>query len=364
MDNMFTDALGQLLAEQCTPAVVRQIEAGQSADALWGHIAESGFADALVPESADGAGLVLKDAYALWELNGRNALPLPLAETMLVRGWLAQAPTLPAAHGSLPPEGAAPALGRPGGGAQAGAALPEGPIAMAPRAKRAGGKLLATGVRCAKVSRWVAVEVGGETRILDVKAAAQAPAVFPLDASLSWDEAAWAAAPVVAGAGDLKVAQAAIYAAQLSGALMTCFERTLQFANERIQFGRPIGKFQIIQHELAQISEHAFSSRMAAQIACESNTLTPDAVRVAVGKARTSEAVVVVADFSHSIHGAIGFTEEFDLQLFTRRLHHWRATAGTESYWHDVAGEALLADASPLALDLIRRVSDPLPAAA
>lgn len=336
MDNMFTDALGQLLAEQCTPAVVRQIEAGQSADALWGHIAESGFADALVPESADGAGLVLKDAYALWELNGRNALPLPLAETMLVRGWLASA----------------------------GAELPEGPIAMAPRAKRAGGKLLATAVRCAKVSRWVAVEIGGETRILDVKAAAQSPAVFPLDASLSWDEAVWAAAPVVAGAGDLKVAQAAIYAAQLSGALMTCFERTLQFANERIQFGRPIGKFQIIQHELAQISEHAFSSRMAAQIACESNTLTPDAVRVAVGKARTSEAVVVVADFSHSIHGAIGFTEEFDLQLFTRRLHHWRATAGTESHWHDVAGEALLADASPLALDLIRRVSDPLPAAA
>ena len=336
MDNMFTDALGQLLAEQCTPAVVRQIEHGYSADTLWGHIAESGFADALVPEAAGGAGLVLKDAYALWELNGRNALPVPLAETMLVRGWLAQA----------------------------GAELPEGPIAMAPRAKKAGGKLLATAVRCAKVSRWVAVEIGGETRLLPVDAAKQTHAVFPLDASLSWDEAAWAAAPVVAGAGDLKTAQAAIYAAQLSGALMTCFERTLQFANERIQFGRPIGKFQIIQHELAQISEHAFSSRMAAQIGCESNTLTPDRVRVAVGKARTSEAVVVVADFSHSIHGAIGFTEEFDLQLFTRRLHHWRATAGTESYWHDVAGEALLADASPLALDLIRRVSDPLPAAA
>ena len=336
MDNLFTDALGQLLAEQCTPAVVRQIEAGGSADALWAQIAESGFADALVPESADGAGLVLKDAYALWELIGRSALPLPLAETMLVRGWLAQA----------------------------GADLPEGPIAMAPRAKRAGGKLLATAVRCGRVSRWVAVEVGGETRLLPTESAQAEPAVFPLDASLSWDEAAWAAAPVVAGAGDLKTAQAAIYAALLSGALMTCFERTLQFANERIQFGRPIGKFQIIQHELAQISEQAFASRMAAQIACESNSLTPDRLRVAVGKARTSEAVVVVADFSHSIHGAIGFTEEFDLQLFTRRLHHWRTTAGTESFWHDVAGEALLADTSPLALDLIRRVSDPLPAAA
>ncbi len=333
MDNMFTDALGQLLAEQCTPAVVRQIEAGQSADALWSQIAESGFADALVPEAADGAGLVLKDAFALWELVGRHALPLPLGETMLVRGWLAQAgATLPAG--------------------------PDGPIAMAPHAKRAAGKISAAGVRCAKVSAWVAVEVSGETRILATNAAKATPAVFPLDASLSWDQAAWNAAPVVAGAGDLKTAQAAIYAALLAGALMTCFERTLQFANERQQFGRPIGKFQIIQHELAQISEHAFSSRMAAQIACESHSLTPDRVRVAVGKARTSEAVVVVADFSQSIHGAIGFTQEFDLQLHTRRLHHWRQTAGTESHWHDVAGEALLADTSPLALDQIRRVSD------
>ncbi|ARU05341.1 acyl-CoA dehydrogenase [Comamonas serinivorans] len=330
MDNMFSDALGQLLAEQCTPAVVRQIEGGADAAALWAQIAESGFADALVPESADGAGMVLKDACALWELIGRHALPLPLAETMLVRGWLAQA----------------------------GASLPEGAIAMAPRARQAGGQVSAVGVRCAKVAQWVAVELGGETRLLAAAAASQTPAVFPLDAGLSWPEAVWTAAPVVPGAGDLQVAQAMVYAALLSGALMTCFERTLQFANERQQFGRPIGKFQIIQHELAQISEHAFSSRMAAQIACESRTLTPDPVRVAVGKARTSEAVVVVADFSHSIHGAIGFTAEFDLQLYTRRLHHWRVTAGSESHWHDVAGEALLADPSPLALDLIRRVSD------
>ena len=148
MDNMFTDALGQLLAEQCTPAMVRQIEAGQSADALWGHIAESGFADALVPEDAGGAGLVLKDAYALWELNGRNALPVPLAETMLVRGWMALAK----------------------------AALPEGPIAMAPRAKLAGGVIRATGVRCAKVSSWVAVEIGGETRMLPTESAKAEPA--------------------------------------------------------------------------------------------------------------------------------------------------------------------------------------------
>ena len=336
MDNMFTDALGQLLAEQCTPAVVRQIEAGGSADALWAQIAESGFADALVPESADGAGLVLKDAFALWELLGRNALPLPLGETMLVRGWLAQA----------------------------GVKLPDGPIAMAPKARRVNGQVTAPGVRCGRVASWVAVNVDGETRLLARADAQATPAVFPLDAGLSWPETSWNQADIVAGADDLQAAQAAIYAALLSGALMTCFERTLQFANERIQFGRPIGKFQIIQHELAQISEHAFASRMAAQIACESNSLLVDPVRVAVGKARTSEAVVVVADFSHSIHGAIGFTEEFDLQLFTRRLHHWRATAGTESYWHDVAGEALLADASPLALDLIRRVSDPLPAAA
>ena len=129
-----------------------------------------------------------------------------------------------------------------------------------------------------------------------------------------------------------------------------------EYANERHQFGRPIGKFQAIQHQLSVISEHTFAARMAAQIGCHGDAATPDRLRVAVAKARTSEAALEVAALAHSIHGAIGFTEEFDLQLFTRRLHLWRQAAGAESYWHGVVGDALVDDhgrpgAGPAALD-------------
>jgi acyl-CoA dehydrogenase len=97
---------------------------------------------------------------------------------------------------------------------------------------------------------------------------------------------------------------------------------------------------------------------MAAQMGCHSATLEPDPLRVAVAKARNSEAARDIAALSHSIHGAIGFTEEFDLQLFTRRLHMWRQAGGSESYWHKVAGATLLDRHNGHALDLIRGITE------
>ena len=78
---------------------------------------------------------------------------------------------------------------------------------------------------------------------------------------------------------------------------------------------------------------------------------------VATAKARCSEAALVVSELAHAIHGAIGFTEEYDLQLFTRRLHAWRQTAGSEAYWYGVAGEALLHHQG-MTLDIVRRITD------
>jgi len=65
-----------------------------------------------------------------------------------------------------------------------------------------------------------------------------------------------------------------------------------------------------------------------------------------------------MAALSHAVHGAIGFTAEFDLQLYTRRLHAWRQTAGSESYWHSVLGEELVDRHRGLAIDLIRATTD------
>lgn len=330
MDDLFSDAVRQLLADQCTPQVVRAIEAGQPARPLWQLIEDSGFADALVDEAHGGAGLSLSEVFPVWELCGMYALPVPLAETMLARALLAQAD----------------------------GALPAGSITFAHGRVNAAGAVVCDIVRSGQVADWVLVTLGEECILLPVAEARKSPAGFVLDAMLEWPQATRANARVMDGTHDVRTLQACLYAAQLAGTLMSVFNRTLQYANERNQFGRPIGKFQAIQHQLSVISEHTFAARMAAQIGCHSGSATPDRLRVAVAKARTSEAALEVAALSHSIHGAIGFTEEFDLQLFTRRLHAWRQAGGSESYWHSVVGTELVDHHSGLALDMIRTVTD------
>lgn len=327
MDEIYIDALRGVLTDRCTPQAVRAIEGGQPAEALWEAIEESGFADALLPEAEGGAGLALAEAFPLLELCGAFVVPVPLAETMVARALLAQA----------------------------GVARPGGSIAIAHGRLQGDGTLVCDRVSFGRVADWVLVGLGKTCLLLPVDAAASAAAVAPLDATLSWSAAAQATAQTVAGIADIRVPLACVLAAQLSGALMSVFTRTLQYANDRNQFGRPIGKFQAIQHQLSVISEHAFAARMAAQMGCGT-----DRLRVAIAKARTSEAALEVAALSHSIHGAIGFTEEFDLQLYTRRLHAWRQAGGSESCWHDVVGGELVDHRQGLALDLVRATTDPV----
>lgn len=335
-NDMFADAARDVLADQCTPQVVRAIEAGgrgaAATTALWEQLESTGLADALLSEDDGGAGLGLAQVFGVLEQCGAHALPLPLGETLVARALLAQA----------------------------GVARPAGSIALARGERLSDGGVRCALVRTGQVAQSVLVQAGGEWRLLGTEGAQAAPQALALDAALAWSATQVQAAPGVAvdAALDVRTLQAAVVAAQMAGALKAVFDRTLQYANERQQFGRPIGKFQAIQHQLSVISEHAFAARMAAQTGCHAAGFTPDRLRVAVAKARASEAALEVAALSHSIHGAIGFTREFDLQLYTRRLHAWRQAAGTESYWHTVLGEQLVDPRAGLALDVIRGVTD------
>jgi acyl-CoA dehydrogenase len=73
----------------------------------------------------------------------------------------------------------------------------------------------------------------------------------------------------------------------------------------------------------------------------------------AVAKARASEAAGLVADTAHAVHGAIGVTQEYDLQLYTRRLRAWRVAHGSEAHWNQRIGEQVLAGTASV-LDTIR----------
>ena len=329
--DMFADAARQVLAGHCTPQTVRAIENGGRAApetaALWQQLEASGLPDALLPESEGGSGLALAQVFGVLEQCGAHALPLPLGDTMLARALLAAA----------------------------GVARPAGSIVLARGEPLADGGLRCPLARGGAVADSALVQTGGQWRLLPVNATQ--PQALALDAALAWSAAQAQAAPRVKTSADARTLQAAVAAAQMAGALMTVFQRTLQYANERQQFGRPIGKFQAIQHQLAVMSEHVFAARMAAQLGCNGAGPMPERLRVATAKARCSEAALAVAELAHAIHGAIGFTEQFDLQLYTRRLHAWRQSAGSESYWHGVAGQALL-DCQDITLDVVRRITD------
>jgi acyl-CoA dehydrogenase len=333
-DDLFADAARQLLDDRCTPREVRAIEAGESHRPLWQQLEASGFADALVSESQGGAGLGLAQVFGVWTVCGAHALPVPLAQTMLVRALLAQASVEP----------------------------PAGALALADACLESDGGVRCPVVEMGRVADAVLVRHAGGWQLLPTSQARSEPAAFCLDARLHWPAAQASAAPLLSltlPAGlDLRTLQACALAAQMAGALAAVFQRTLQYANERQQFGRPIGKFQAIQHQLAVMSEHVFAARMAAQLGCASSGPWPDRLRVAVAKARCSQAALALAEASHAIHGAIGLTEEYDLQLFTRRLHAWRQAAGTESYWHAVAGTALVDTHEGATLDLLRATTD------
>ncbi|MEJ7930456.1 acyl-CoA dehydrogenase family protein [Ramlibacter sp. AN1015] len=330
MHDFLTEGLQKLLQDECTPHLVRAIEAGEPAGTLWSKIEVSGFADALLPESAGGAGLALGEVYPLLELCGTFAVPVPLAHTMLARALLAQAD-----------------VERPLGSITIAAGVPGG-----------SGGVRCTEVAFGRVADWVLTSAEDAAVLLPVHQALGARGVFPLDAALEWSEASVAQSVRVPGRYDLQVHHACATAAQIAGALASVLARSLQYANDRQQFGRPIGKFQAIQHQLSVLAEHTFAARMAAQIGCQSETCTPERLRVAVAKARTSEAALEAASIAHSVHGALGFTAEFDLQLHTRRLYAWRGAAGSESYWHMVLGDELVNRREGLALDLIRATTD------
>jgi alkylation response protein AidB-like acyl-CoA dehydrogenase len=136
---------------------------------------------------------------------------------------------------------------------------------------------------------------------------------------------------------------ALIHAALIGGAMKRILAMTLTFANTRVQFGKSIGKFQAIQQQLSVMAEQVVAASMAAQAAFgDAASGQPSALACAAAKARASEAAQSVASIAHAVHGAIGVTREYDLQLFTRRLHEWRMAHGSEAYWYPRVGQACI----------------------
>jgi acyl-CoA dehydrogenase len=312
---------------------------------LWAALAEAGLTGVGLPEEAGGSGGELADAVAIVATLARGAAAVPVAEQILVAG-----PALVAADLDLPsPE-------QPTTFAVADA------VTVHPVDDGDGpGRFTLTGavtdIAWAGVASHVAVlapaPAGIEGSVLALVDASRLPATDAFNlageprGSLVLDEAPASGALLTqAQAGEVRARYALARAVQLAAALEQVLAWTVQYAGERHQFGRPLGKFQAIQMELAEMAGEVTAVTALTDAAVQSlDRGSPDLVlAAAAAKVRAGAAVEVVARLAHQVHGAIGFTQEHKLHHLTRRLWSWRDEAGSDLAWARVLGAGLLAD--------------------
>lgn len=122
-------------------------------------------------------------------------------------------------------------------------------------------------------------------------------------------------------------------AAAMVGALARTNELTLQYACDRKQFNRPISQFQIIQSHLAAMAGELCAASAIVEAALVAAACGDGNEEIAAAKIRVGQAARTITSLGHQIHGAIGFTLEYPLNLWTRRLWAWREEYGNEADW-------------------------------
>ena len=333
---LLAPTVSRLFGDLVTKELIESAEKGAWPDKLWRALEEGGLTLPLVPEEAGGAGGVWADAHVVVRAAGKHAAPVPLAETIL-GSWLL---------------------------AQARLEVPLGPLTVAPvregeplRLTQSGGAWqlsgTVTGVPWGGAAGHVVVvaEVDGAPMVALVR---QGAAQVTRDRNLALeprDTLVFNAAPVVAaapggprvGADAVLVHGAMVRAAQMAGSLESLLEQSVRYATERKQFGRLIGSFQAIQHNLAILAGHVAAAGSAGEYAFRAADRGEPSFEAAVAKVRAGEAAGIGAGIAHQAHGAIGFTYEHSLHFSTRRLWSWRAEFGSESRWAQRLGRQVAA---------------------
>lgn len=268
----FVAAVRKALADGCGPTVVRAAWDGDLDPAIWQTLVEMGTTD---PE------LDWVTRVAVAEEIGRAALPHPWVESAFVVG-----PVLGDAVFASTDAGTTPHV--PAGGDV--------------------DVLLLRGLDGFEV-----VEPNNaEMRPVDAVDGSRRLVEIP-----NWTDGRAVTPPIdVADAGALGTA------AVLVGLGQHLVDTTVAYVSERQQFGQPVGGFQAVKHHLANAAKDvAFARPMVHRAAYGLDTDDPDASRdVSVAKALASDAATLAAEIALQCHGAIGYTVEYDLHLWLKRV--------------------------------------------
>ena len=283
MDRLITDTAERIFSDHVDRGVLDAAERGEFPSALWDVVREAGLHLVGRPGSGTDGG----DLYELLTVAGRHAVPLPLAEVLIANSFLDETGLTTIAVDGVAPWGRV-------------------------------------------ADRVVTVE--GEVSV-DFDVAEDANL-----AGESRDRVQMRNAHRVDVPGQLYERMALSRAALMAGALEGVLAMAIDYATEREQFGRPIAKFQAVQHNLAILAGEVAAARCAGDGAIMALGSPNFAVAVAASKARVGEAAGVAAEIAHQVHGAMGFTHEHSLHHFTRRLWAWRDEYGRETHWQEQLG--------------------------
>jgi acyl-CoA dehydrogenase len=327
--DMLRAATARVLDDILTDSARAALKEGALPQELWSALEELGLPYALLSEEAGGFGVPVAEALSLLTIVGEHALPLPIADTMLARFLLAKA-------GIEAPEGAL-------------TVAPGAEVTIDSNGRATGWAWNVPWGRQASCVVIVSETVGGQV-VLSVP---QSALKVELDSNMAGDPSdtirfeamAAATAPAPFSPLEARAAAAATRSLMMAGALRAVTAMTTQYAEERKQFGRAIGKFQAVQQNLAVLAGQSASASAAAEIAADAVAAWGPGLTLAVAaaKIRSGEAAGLGAAIAHQVHGAIGFTQEHRLHHYTRRLLAWRDEYGRESEWARLLGNHFVA---------------------
>ncbi len=327
-DHIAAELAAGIFADLADPQTVNRLDDGMWKTPLWRALSDAGLPLAWVPEKFGGSGASLAEGFDLLGVAGRFALAIPFAETLLA-GWLLSCAELEA---------------------------PNGAMTVAP-CRPSDRIIFGTDHRLS--GRAIAVPFASETQNIAVFAQGEAGNVVALASasdcmieerqSLVGDSSnivrfdrvkplRYARVATGLNGAAVMLMGSVIRSVQTAGALESLLSMTVSYANERVAFARPIGKFQAVQQNLARLAGETAAALAVSGSAA--NTIAESAafddttfLEAASAKIRCAEAATEGAGIAHQVFGAIGFTKEHVLHRFTLRMLGWRDDFGSESYW-------------------------------
>lgn len=349
----------EFLSSACTAALVREVEEEKQgyAGELWRRMAELGWMGLAVPEEFGGSGGSFFDVCLLVEELGRALAPVPFVAVTLCEYALLEGGSEAQRERFLPR--------LTSGELKMTVAVDENELMVDPwslqtRAVRDGNHYVLDGTKnfvpYATVADafLVAARTGAagddSLSLLIVERQAPGVEVSPLSAiasdglgQVSFSRIRLARDHLLEPEGNgwsrlknLYQRGAILKCAEMVGGAQWVLDRTVEYAKERVQFDRPIGSFQAIQHRCANMAMSADGARFVTYQAAwlQSENLACER-EVAIAKAWASEAYTRICLDSHQAHGAIGFTKDYDLQLYTRRAKAAEVTFGDARHHYE-----------------------------